>query len=81
MAAEAKRYCHPRHASGIGHGFEAQFPAQIALAALIARERKVSTRQRTTPASNQRTLRIGQVLVTLWGHWRGEGMALVSPVS
>jgi 3-oxoacyl-[acyl-carrier-protein] synthase II len=68
-------------ASAIGHGFEAQFPAQIALAALILQHGKLYPPRDDTGFEAPGPDRIGQVLVTLWGHWRGEGMALVKPVS
>jgi len=69
----------PVRASGthLGHGMEAQFPMNIALASVALMHGALypptdsSGRERTTDAA------LRQVVVTGVGHWRGEGMALV----
>ena len=68
----------PVRATGtyIGHGVEAQFPMNIALATLALKH------GRLYPASGageaEAVGALTQVVVTGVGHWRGEGMALVS---
>jgi 3-oxoacyl-[acyl-carrier-protein] synthase II len=63
----------------IGHGFEPQFPMNIAFAALALRHGSLFP-----PADSSGLEQAGQgsldrVVVTSVGHWRGEGMALVEP--
>jgi 3-oxoacyl-[acyl-carrier-protein] synthase II len=82
--AEEQRFFfeHPEAAvratgSRLGHGMEAQFPMNIALAALAVR------RGILFPPCNgsqvERTMEgpLAQAIVTGVGHWRGEGVALV----
>ena len=62
-------------ATAVGHSLEPSFPANLALAAMA-----LSRRQFFAPleASEQpMTSELRQVLVTSWGHWRGEAMAVV----
>jgi 3-oxoacyl-[acyl-carrier-protein] synthase II len=62
-------------ATAMGHSLEPSFPANLALAAI-----SLSRRQLFPPleASEQAmTGELRQVLVTSWGHWRGESMAVV----
>jgi 3-oxoacyl-[acyl-carrier-protein] synthase II len=62
-------------ATAMGHSLEPSFPANLALAAIA-----LSRRQLFPPleASEQAmTGELRQVLVTSWGHWRGEAMAVV----
>lgn len=66
-------------ANRIGHGFEAQFAAGLALAALAVSEGTLF------PALPGDTLENGngavsRVIVTAVGHWRGEGAGLVERV-
>ncbi len=63
----------------VGHGFEAQFPALVALASLAARHRRIFPALDTTGFEGPAT-DVDRIIVTSWGHWRGEGMGLVSPV-
>lgn len=65
--------------SAIGHGFEAQFPAQIILAALMARNGQACPSRDSTGLEAAAGPGVADILVTQWGHWRGEGMALVKP--
>jgi 3-oxoacyl-[acyl-carrier-protein] synthase II len=64
----------------IGHGLEAQFPALVAIAAMTAAQRQLYPPLDATGLETDTKAPIDQVLVNMWGHWRGEGMALVSPV-
>ncbi len=63
----------------IGHGLEAQFPALVALAALAVADGRVYPPLDATGLETATDAPVDQVLVNMWGHWRGEGMALVSP--
>jgi 3-oxoacyl-[acyl-carrier-protein] synthase II len=68
----------PVRATGtaLGHSLEPSFPANLAVAALAVRHGalfpplEAAERAMTTP--------LRQVLVTSWGHWRGESLALVT---
>lgn len=64
--------------TAIGHGFEAQFPALVALAALLTHRGTIYPPRDSSGMEAPHSGAIEQALVTLWGHWRGEGMALVS---
>jgi 3-oxoacyl-[acyl-carrier-protein] synthase II len=61
----------------LGHSVEAHFPAGLALAALaVSRNgffRPFDNSGRERPFEGQAE----RILVTGWGHWRGEGLALV----
>ncbi|GGF60911.1 beta-ketoacyl-ACP synthase II [Azorhizobium oxalatiphilum] len=64
-------------ANRIGHGFEAQFPAMLGLAALSLSHGAAIA---AAPTSALETAQVGpleRVVVTSVGHWRGEGAALV----
>jgi 3-oxoacyl-[acyl-carrier-protein] synthase II len=63
--------------SRIGHGLEAQFPMNIALAALAVRHGILFPP--CNGSSVERTMEgaLAQAVVTGVGHWRGEGMALL----
>ncbi len=63
-------------ATAIGHGIEPSFPAAIALAAAaIGRGRLFDPLE---AAEAPMTGPLKQALVTSWGNWRGEAMALVT---
>ena len=69
----------PVRATGthIGHGVEAQFPMNVALAVLALRHGRLYP---PADASGHEAVTEGgltQVVVTGVGHWRGEGMALI----
>ncbi len=69
----------PARATGtaLGHSFEPSFPANLALAATaIARGRLFAPLE---PEEEPMRDPLRSVLVTGWGHWRGEGMAVVAP--
>ena len=61
----------------LGHSFEAQFPAGLALAALaISRHENYPAFDNTgfeKPASGP----MDRALITSWGHWHGQGLALL----
>src|SRR5579872_2623935 len=62
-------------ATALGHSLEPSFPANLALAAMA-----LSRRQLFMPLEaieQPMTAELRQVLVTSWGHWRGEAMAVV----
>jgi 3-oxoacyl-[acyl-carrier-protein] synthase II len=69
----------PNRATGsaLGHAMEPTFPATLALAAIaVARGRLFAP---LDPAESPMEGPLRQALVTGWGHWRGEAMALVTP--
>jgi 3-oxoacyl-[acyl-carrier-protein] synthase II len=64
-------------ASALGHSLEPSFPAGLALGALA-----LSHGRLFAPLSNAEAAmpgQLAQVLVTSWGNWRGEAMALLTP--
>jgi len=65
-------------ASALGHSLEPSFPAAIALATKALSQGRLFAPLEIGEAPMSGALR--QVLVTSWGHWRGEGMALVEAV-
>jgi 3-oxoacyl-[acyl-carrier-protein] synthase II len=63
-------------ATALGHSLEAAFPASLALAAMgVARGRLFAPLE---AAEAPMPDKLSQVLVTGWGLWRGEAMALVT---
>jgi 3-oxoacyl-[acyl-carrier-protein] synthase II len=66
--------------SHIGHGFEPQFPMNIALATLAIGRGKLPSSARLSGPEKAMNAGLAQVVVTGVGHWRGEGMALVEAV-
>ncbi|MBV8095478.1 MAG: beta-ketoacyl-ACP synthase [Acetobacteraceae bacterium] len=64
-------------ATAIGHSLEPSFPANIALAAIAIGRGALFAPLDETEAAMDGALR--QVVVTSWGHRRGEAMALVEP--
>ena len=63
--------------SRIGHGMEAQFPMNIALAALTVRHGILFPPCNGSPVERTMESPLAQAVVTGVGHWRGEGIALV----
>ena len=62
-------------ATALGHSMEPSFIANVALAAAsIARKRLFAPLE---PTESPMPAPLTQTLVTAWGHWRGEGMAMV----
>ena len=64
--------------SMIGHSLEAAMPANVALAALALREAQFFPPFDNTDVEQNTDEPISQILVTNFGHWRGEGMALLT---
>ncbi|HVY14983.1 MAG TPA: beta-ketoacyl-ACP synthase [Rhodopila sp.] len=62
-------------ATALGHSLEPAFPASLALAALAVKHGTLFPPLEPAEAAMASPLR--QALVTGWGHWRGEAMALV----
>jgi 3-oxoacyl-[acyl-carrier-protein] synthase II len=62
-------------ATALGHSIEPAFPASLALAAIAVKHGRLFPPLEAAEAPMDAPLR--QVLVTGWGHWRGEAMALV----
>jgi 3-oxoacyl-[acyl-carrier-protein] synthase II len=64
-------------ATALGHSVEPSFPANLALATLsLARQHLFAPLE---PDEQPMTEELRQVLVTSWGHWRGEALAVVEP--
>lgn len=62
-------------ATALGHSLEPSFLANLALAALsLSRHRLFAPLE---PDEQAMTAKLRQVLVTSWGHWRGEALAVV----
>jgi 3-oxoacyl-[acyl-carrier-protein] synthase II len=66
--------------SHLGHGVEAQFPMNIALAALALQHGRMFPS--FDPSGFERAMdqSLRQVVVTSVGHWRGEGLALLEAI-
>jgi 3-oxoacyl-[acyl-carrier-protein] synthase II len=63
-------------ATALGHSLEPAFPTTLALAAMaVARGRLFAPLE---PDENPMAGPLRQALVTGWGHWRGEALALVT---
>jgi 3-oxoacyl-[acyl-carrier-protein] synthase II len=62
-------------ATALGHGLEPSFPASLALAAIAVQHGTLFAPLEAAEAAMAGPLR--QALVTSWGNWRGEAMALV----
>lgn len=66
--------------SVLGHAVEAQFPASLALAAIAASKEQLFRPVGGSAFEKPYEGAPDRILVTGWGHWRGEGMALVEAV-
>jgi 3-oxoacyl-[acyl-carrier-protein] synthase II len=64
--------------SHVGHGFEPQFPFNVALAAIAVNNGKLFPSASDFEKPMEGTLT--QAIITGVGHWRGEGLALVEAV-
>ncbi len=62
-------------ATALGHSLEPSFPANLALAAMALSRGRLFAPLEPDEAAMASELR--QVLVTSWGHWRGETLAVV----
>jgi 3-oxoacyl-[acyl-carrier-protein] synthase II len=63
--------------TAFGHSMEPSFPANLALAAMSVARRRLFAPLETADLETPMTAELHQVLVTSWGHWRGEAMAVV----
>ncbi len=63
-------------ATALGHSVEPSFPAAVALAAMAVADGRLFPPLEPAEATMDAPLR--QALVTGWGHWRGEALALVT---
>ena len=63
-----------------GHSVEAHFPASLALAAISASRRNMFPPFAGSSFEKPHDGATDRVLVTGWGYWRGEGLALVESV-
>jgi 3-oxoacyl-[acyl-carrier-protein] synthase II len=63
-------------ATALGHSLEAAFPASLALAAIAVANGRLFAPLEAAEAAMPEDL--NQVLVTCWGLWRGEALALVT---
>jgi 3-oxoacyl-[acyl-carrier-protein] synthase II len=61
----------------LGHGFEPQFPMNVALAALALNRGKLFPPGDDSGVERAMDGPLKQVVVTGVGHWRGEGLALI----
>ncbi len=67
--------------SYLGHGFEPQFPMNVALAAIVVSHGKLFAPNDRSNVERPFDGPVSQVVVTGVGHWRGEGVALVEAVA
>jgi 3-oxoacyl-[acyl-carrier-protein] synthase II len=63
--------------TAFGHSMEPSFLANLALAAVSLSRRRLFAP--LDPGEQAMTEELRQVLVTSWGHWRGEALAVVEP--
>jgi 3-oxoacyl-[acyl-carrier-protein] synthase II len=63
--------------TAFGHSLEPSFPANLALAAMSLSKRRLFAPLETAELEAPMAADLRQVLVTSWGHWRGEAMAVV----
>ena len=63
-------------ATALGHSLEPSFPASLALAALAVQRGTLFPPLEAAEQAMTSPLR--QALVTSWGHWRGESLALIT---
>jgi len=64
----------------LGHGIEAQFPLNIALASIALQEGRLFAPGDASGVEKPMDGTLAQVVVTSVGQWRGEGLALVEAV-
>ena len=63
-------------ATALGHSLEPSFPASLAIAALAVKHKALFPPLEAAEQPMDAPLK--QALVTSWGHWRGESLALVT---
>jgi 3-oxoacyl-[acyl-carrier-protein] synthase II len=63
--------------TAFGHSLEPSFPANLALAAMSLSRRRLFAPLEAADLEASMAADLHQVLVTSWGHWRGEALAVV----
>jgi 3-oxoacyl-[acyl-carrier-protein] synthase II len=63
--------------TAFGHSLEPSFPANLAVAAMSLANRRLFPPLEAAELEAPMTADLRQVLVTSWGHWRGEALAVV----
>ena len=63
--------------TAFGVTLEPSFPANLALAAMSVGNRRLFAPLEAADLETPMSSELRQVLVTSWGHWRGEAMAIV----
>jgi len=66
--------------SMLGHSVEAQFLSGLALAAIATSKKQMFGPAEGSDFEKPYEGPLDRILVTGWGHWRGEGMALVETI-
>jgi 3-oxoacyl-[acyl-carrier-protein] synthase II len=66
-------------ANALGHSIEAAFPAALALAAMALQRQELFAPLQDHPLEAPMQAPLASALVTGWGHWRGEAMAVSTP--
>jgi 3-oxoacyl-[acyl-carrier-protein] synthase II len=64
-------------ATAFGHSIEPSFPANLALAAISLSRRRLFDPLEAADLETPMEADLRQVLVTSWGHWRGEASAVI----
>jgi 3-oxoacyl-[acyl-carrier-protein] synthase II len=64
-------------ATAFGHSLEPSFPANLAVAAMSLANRRLFPPLEAAELETPMTAELRQVMVTSWGHWRGEALAVV----
>jgi 3-oxoacyl-[acyl-carrier-protein] synthase II len=64
--------------TALGHSIETAFPAALALAAIALRHDKLFAPLEDHPLESPMQNPLASALVTSWGHWRGEAMAVLT---
>jgi 3-oxoacyl-[acyl-carrier-protein] synthase II len=68
-------------AAALGHGFEASFLANVILAiSSVRRGRVFAPLDADDPLEAIAASGVTQAIATAWGHWRGEGLALIEAI-
>ena len=67
-------------ATAFGHSLEPSFPANLAAAAMAVSRRRLFDPLEAADLEAPMSAELRQVLVTAWGHWRGEASAVVEAV-
>jgi 3-oxoacyl-[acyl-carrier-protein] synthase II len=63
--------------TALGHSLEPSFPANLALAAMSVSKHRLFAPLETAELEAPMATDLRQVLVTSWGHWRGEALAVI----